>query len=99
MGDLMSALQMVLKKALAHNQLARGLHEGCKAIERGDCQLVILAKDCNQNDYKKLEALAREHNVDIVEVPKNTQLGEWCGSARLTRRATPARWSSARWRS
>merc|ERR1711937_1101260 len=62
--DLMSALQMVLKKALAHNQLARGLHEGCKAIERGDCQLVILAKDCNQNDYKKLvEALAREHKV------------------------------------
>ena len=88
--DLMSALQMVLKKALAHNQLARGLHEGCKAIERGDCQLVVLAKDCNQNDYKKLvEALARKHNVDIVEVPKNTQLGEWCGLCKIDAEGNP----------
>merc|ERR1712216_556841 len=71
--DLMSALQMVLKKALAHNQLARGLPKGC-----------------NQNDYKKLvEALAREHNVDIVEVPKNTQLGEWCGLCKIDAEGNP----------
>merc|ERR1712094_66715 len=89
--DLMSALQMVLKKALAHNQLARGLHEGCKAIERGDCQLVILAKDCNQNDYKKLvEALAREHNVPSSRSPRTPSSGSGAASARLTRRATPA---------
>merc|ERR1711924_503602 len=48
------------------------------------------AKDCNQNDYKKLvEALAREHNVDIVEVPKNTQLGEWCGLCKIGAEGNP----------
>merc|ERR1712216_1071095 len=69
--DLMSALQQVLKKALAHNSLARGLHEGCKAIERGDAQLTVLAEDCNNADYKKLvEALCREHNIDLIQVLK-----------------------------
>merc|ERR1712118_131138 len=58
-------------KALAHNSPARGLHEGCKAIERGDAQLTVLAEDCNNADYKKLvEALCREHNIDAEGNPK-----------------------------
>ena len=88
--DLMSALQQVLKKALAHNSLARGLHEGCKAIERGDAQLTVLAEDCNNADYKKLvEALCREHNIDLIQVPKNTQLGEWAGLCKIDAEGNP----------
>ena len=57
--------QVVLKKALAHDGLARGLHESARAIERGQAQLAILADDCNQPDYKKLiEALCAEHGIN-----------------------------------
>merc|ERR1711924_45133 len=88
--DLMTALQQVLKKALAHNSLARGLHEGCKAIERGDAQLTVLAEDCNNADYKKLvEALCREHNIDLIQVPKNTQLGDWAGLCKIDAEGNP----------
>lgn len=52
----------------------------CRAIEKGQAQLCILAEDCNQPDYKKLiEALCAEHNVNLISVPENKQLGQWCG--------------------
>ncbi len=33
--DINSAISMVLKKALQHDGLARGLHEAARAIEKG----------------------------------------------------------------
>ncbi|CAL5338766.1 unnamed protein product [Camellia sinensis] len=53
--DIMTALQLVLRKSLAHGGLARGLHEGAKVIEKHAGQLCVLAEDCNQPDYVKLE--------------------------------------------
>ncbi|EFJ41382.1 component of cytosolic 80S ribosome and 40S small subunit [Volvox carteri f. nagariensis] len=82
--DINTAVQMVLKKALAHDGLSRGLHEACRAIEKGQAQLCILAEDCNQPDYKKLiEALCAEHNVNLISVPENKQLGQWCGVCKI----------------
>jgi small subunit ribosomal protein S12e len=78
--DINTAVQMVLKKALAHDGLSRGLHEATRAIERGEAQLCILADDCNSPDYKKLiEALCAEHNVNLISVPENKQLGQMAG--------------------
>lgn len=78
--DLMTALQVVMKKSLAHDGLARGLHEGAKAIEKHDAQLCLLAEDCDQPDYVKLvKALCAEHNVHLVTVPSAKSLGEWAG--------------------
>lgn len=78
--DIMSALQLVLKKSLAHDGLVRGLHEGAKAIEKHAAQLCVLAEDCDQPDYVKLvKALCTDHNVHLVTVPSAKTLGEWAG--------------------
>jgi small subunit ribosomal protein S12e len=89
--DINTAVHMVLKKSLAHDGLSRGLHEATRAIERGEAQLCILADDCNSPDYKKLiEALCAEHNVNLISVPENKQLGQMAGvSAAAGRPARP----------
>ena len=46
--DILTVLQLVLKKSLAHDGLARGLHEGAKAIEKQEEQLCVLVKNCSQ---------------------------------------------------
>ncbi|XP_078431507.1 small ribosomal subunit protein eS12-like [Wolffia australiana] len=82
--DLMTALQLVIKKALAHDGVARGLHEGAKAIEKHAAQLCLLAEDCDQPDYVKLvKALCTEHNVHLVTVPSAKTLGEWAGLCKI----------------
>ena len=78
--DLMTALQLVLRKSLAHGGLVRGLHEGAKVIEKHAAQLCVLAEDCNQPDYIKLvKALCADHNVSLISVPSAKTLGEWAG--------------------
>lgn len=78
--DLMTALQLVLKKAAAHDGLAKGLREAAKAIEKHAAQLCILAEDCDQPDYVKLvKALCAEHNVHLITVPASKTIGEWAG--------------------
>eukprot|EP00850_Spirogloea_muscicola_P004011 SM000017S02751 [mRNA] locus=s17:59112:59617:- [translate_table: standard] len=82
--DTMTALQQVLKKALAHDGLARGLHEAAKAVEKHTAQLCVLAQDCDQADYTKLvEALCNEHNVNLIQVPSAKKLGEWAGLCKI----------------
>ena len=78
--DVNTAVQLVLKKALAHDGVARGLNETARALEKGEAQLAILADDCNQPDYKKLvEALCKEHGTPLLSVPEAKQLGQWAG--------------------
>eukprot|EP00850_Spirogloea_muscicola_P009934 SM000057S18364 [mRNA] locus=s57:235037:235762:+ [translate_table: standard] len=82
--DTMTVLQQVLKKALAHDGLARGLHEAAKAVEKHTAQLCVLAQDCDQADYTKLvEALCNEHNVKLIQVPSAKKLGEWAGLCKI----------------
>ena len=82
--DVNAAVALVLKKALAHDGLARGLHESARALERGTAQLCVLADDCDQPDIKKLvEALCAEHNVSLLSVPESKQLGAWAGLCKL----------------
>ena len=78
--DLNKSVANVLKKALAHDGLCRGLHECVRAIEKEQAQLVILAEDCNQVDYKTLvEALCAEKSIDLLSVKEAKQLGQWAG--------------------
>ena len=51
-----------------------------RAIEKDQAQLVVLAEDCNQVDYKTLvEALCAEKGIDLLSVKEAKQLGEWAG--------------------
>ena len=78
--DLNGALALVLKKALSHDGLSRGLHEVVRSLEKGQAQLVVLAEDCNQPDYKKLvEALCAEQSANLLSVKEAQQLGTWAG--------------------
>ncbi|KAF3973869.1 hypothetical protein CMV_002736 [Castanea mollissima] len=82
--DIMTALQVVLRKSLAHGGLARGLHEGAKVIEKHAAQLCVLAEDCNQPDYVKLvKGLCADHNVSLMTVPSAKTLGEWAGLCKI----------------
>lgn len=82
--DIMSALQLVLRKSQAHGGLVRGLHEAAKVIEKHTAQLCLLAEDCDQPDYVKLvKALCADHNVNMITVPSAKTLGEWAGVSDL----------------
>ena len=83
------ALQKVLKNALCHDGLRRGLHVACQALEQGVGKLCVLSSGCNEPAYSKLiEALCAEHGVDLMKVSDGKQLGEWVGLAKLDKEGT-----------
>eukprot|EP00619_Florenciella_sp_RCC1007_P010757 CAMPEP_0205920624 /NCGR_PEP_ID=MMETSP1325-20131115/11498_1 /ASSEMBLY_ACC=CAM_ASM_000708 /TAXON_ID=236786 /ORGANISM="Florenciella sp., Strain RCC1007" /LENGTH=146 /DNA_ID=CAMNT_0053288327 /DNA_START=37 /DNA_END=477 /DNA_ORIENTATION=+ len=81
---VLDALKEVLKKALVHDGLSRGLHECAKALDKHTAKLCCLAKDCDNPEYTKLvRALCEEGGVNLVMVDTGKQLGEWCGLCKI----------------
>merc|ERR1711900_10321 len=82
--DKISALKQVLKKALIHDGLARGIRECAKMLDKRRVHLWVLADNCNEPAYKKLiEALCTEHGINLMRVEDNTELGEWAGLCKI----------------
>src|SRR5271155_3848770 len=70
----------VLKLALIHDGLARGLREASKALDRRQAHMCVLNEACEEEAYKKLVvALCSEHKIPLIKVPDGKQLGEWAG--------------------
>jgi small subunit ribosomal protein S12e len=77
-------IRQVLQKAMIHGGLKKGLHECAKALDRRTARLCCLAKDCENEEYKKLiKALCTEGEVHVVMVESGKELGAWCGLAKL----------------
>ena len=51
--DLLTSLKEVLKKALIHDGLARGLHECAKALDRRQAHLCVLSSSCTEPGYTR----------------------------------------------
>merc|ERR1711937_12197 len=82
--DTTSALKQVLKKALCHDGLARGIRECARMLDKRRVHLCILADNCSEPQYKKLiSALCTEHSINMMTVPDNTELGEWAGLCKI----------------
>merc|ERR1712122_344878 len=62
--DISTALQEVLKTALIHDGLSRGLRECAKALDKRTALLCILANNCNEPMYKKLGEWAGLCKID-----------------------------------
>ncbi|AET39812.1 40S ribosomal protein eS12 Ecym_5009 [Eremothecium cymbalariae DBVPG len=82
------ALKVVLRTALVHDGLARGLRESAKALTRGEAQLVVLVESVTEDNIIKLvEGLANdpENQVPLIKVADAKQLGEWAGLGKIDR--------------
>ncbi|KAG0331454.1 40S ribosomal protein S12 [Podila horticola] len=80
------ALQEVLKRALVHDGLARGLRECAKALDRRQAHMAVLVETCTEKEYIKLvEALCAEHNINLIKVSDAKKLGEWSGLCKIDR--------------
>ena len=78
--SVLDALKGVLKLALIHDGLARGLREASKALDRRQAHMCVLNEACEEDAYKKLVvALCSEHKIPLIKVPDGKQLGEWAG--------------------
>ncbi|KAL7294144.1 40S ribosomal protein S12-like [Trichogramma pretiosum] len=82
--DVNTALQEVLKTALIHDGVVRGLHETTKVLDKRQAVLCILAENCDEADYKKvISALCNEHQIPLIKVDNNKKLGEWAGLCKV----------------
>uniref|UniRef100_A0A2K5YWJ2 40S ribosomal protein S12 n=1 Tax=Mandrillus leucophaeus TaxID=9568 RepID=A0A2K5YWJ2_MANLE len=88
--DVNTALQEVLKTALIHNGLVRGIRGAAKALDKRQAHLCVLASNCDEPMYVKLvEALCAEHQVNLIKVDHNKKLGEWVGLCKIDRDGKP----------
>eukprot|EP00389_Voromonas_pontica_P008651 GDKH01013145.1.p1 GENE.GDKH01013145.1~~GDKH01013145.1.p1 ORF type:complete len:163 (+),score=54.13 GDKH01013145.1:65-490(+) len=90
--DINSAIKKVLKVALIHDGLVRGLHEVAKALSASQAHVCFLSESCSEPAYKKLvQGLCRERNIPLLPVSDSKQLGEWAGLCKIDKDGMPRR--------
>merc|ERR1712060_848368 len=90
--NITDAIKSVIKKSQANDGLVKGLNEVCKALDRKQAILCVLAQDCDDPKYKKLvDALAKASNVPLIEVDSRDELGEWLGHCKYDKEGAARR--------
>eukprot|EP00771_Trimastix_marina_P000141 gnl/Trimastix_PCT/115.p2 GENE.gnl/Trimastix_PCT/115~~gnl/Trimastix_PCT/115.p2 ORF type:complete len:142 (+),score=58.64 gnl/Trimastix_PCT/115:60-485(+) len=83
---LKTAIQDVLRKAIVHDGVVRGLREVVRLLDRRQALLCILAKNCDEPAYRKLvEALCDLREIPLLKVEDNHELGQWVGLCKVDR--------------
>lgn len=73
------AIQQILTAARNTNGLIKGINETVKALESQKAKVVLVAEDCDNDDYKKLvTTLANQYKVPVIEVPEWVGLKDSC---------------------
>ena len=82
------ALKTVLRNALVHDGLVRGLRESTKALARREAQLCVLCESVTEGAIITLvEALCNEpeEKIPLIKVADAKLLGEWAGLGKIDR--------------
>lgn len=88
--NLKDALKEVLRNALIHDGLARGIREAVKALDKRQALLCVLAKNCTEAAYIRLvEALCSEHQIKLLKIEDKEELGEWVGLCKIDKDGKP----------
>ncbi|XP_055376959.1 40S ribosomal protein S12 [Condylostylus longicornis] len=88
--DINLALQEVLKQSLRVDGLVHGIHQACKALDKRQAVLCILAESFEEPLYKKLiTALCNEHRIPLIRVDSHKKLGEWSGLCKIDKEGKP----------
>merc|ERR1712018_128053 len=70
--------------SVSTRQAVKGLKEVVRAVSNNSSQVVFLASDVNEAQYKALvEAICRENKTPLINVDDKNILGQWCGLAKV----------------
>lgn len=73
------AIQQIITNARNDNGLVKGISETVKALESQKAKVVLIAEDCDNDEYKKLvTTLAAQYKVPVVQVPTWIELKDSC---------------------
>ena len=74
-----TASEKALAIALTRGAVVKGIAEVLKALEAGKVQMVFLADDCDNDQYKDtIKALAAQFKVKVVSVEAWESLKDYC---------------------
>ncbi|CAD8131799.1 unnamed protein product (macronuclear) [Paramecium tetraurelia] len=82
-AKLQTKILDLLRQALNYKQLKKGANEVLKNLDKGICELVILAADCDPIEIvANIPIKCEEKNVSYCFVSTQASLGRACGISR-----------------
>merc|ERR1719495_3026462 len=82
--DLMEALRETLKNAVIVDGITKGLRESVKKLDKREALMCVLAESTDEKNIIKLvEALCKEHGINLIKIDDAKKLGEWVGLCKI----------------